>query len=388
MNLEALKTVNAADVYVAGQFAGTLTKEAGSHTTFTYDPNYRGRPVASTLQVGPAPVTAHGGAVPPFFAGLLPEGYRLSLLQKDVKTSLNDEFSLLLAIGQDTPGNVQVVPSGTPLTSVASSITGDPSTLDFSHIFSTVDRHGLPGVQAKASAYMLTAPVASQTGAALVKISPKAYPHLIRNEYQHLLAAKKLRLPTVRASLVKDRHGTEGLWIQRFDRQEERRIAFEDATQILNVHPAQKYTLTTESVIQALSELSASPLVTTRNLYLQFVFAWLTGNGDLHGKNVGLLENIRGTWEVAPIYDIPCTLVYGDDSLALPVAGRTKRLRRQHWFELAEGIGLHKKAALSAHRLALTAAAAVDWDSIGLEGSSLRGAQRELRFRRYELDPL
>ena len=73
MNLEALKTVNSADVYVAGQFAGTLTREAGSHTTFTYDPNYRGHPVASTLQVGPAPVTAHGGAVPPFLRAYSPK---------------------------------------------------------------------------------------------------------------------------------------------------------------------------------------------------------------------------------------------------------------------------------------------------------------------------
>ena len=129
-----------------------------------------------------------------------------------------------------------------------------------------------------------------------------------------------------------------------------------------------------------------SPLIARRNLYLQFVYAWLTGNGDLHGKNIGVLETARGGWEVAPIYDVPCTLVYGDNSLALPVAGQTRNLRRRHWLELADSIGLPLKAAVSAHRLALTAAVSVDWGAIGLEGSSVRGAQRELRFRRYELE--
>ncbi len=45
--------------------------------------------------------------------------------------------------------------------------------------------------------------------------------------------------------------------------------------------------------------------------------------------------------------------------MALPVAGRTRNLRRRHWLELADSIGLPLKAAVSAHRLALTAAASV-----------------------------
>ena len=29
-------------------------------------------------------------------------------------------------------------------------------------------------------------------------------------------------------------------------------------------------------------------------LYLQFLFAWLTGNGDLHAKNVSILRPSQG----------------------------------------------------------------------------------------------
>ena len=44
---------------------------------------------------------------------LLPEGRRLGALRRAVKTSADDELSLLLAVGADAIGDVQVVPSGT-----------------------------------------------------------------------------------------------------------------------------------------------------------------------------------------------------------------------------------------------------------------------------------
>lgn len=385
---EDYKGVRAADVYVAGTLAAHLTKDQQGTVTFSYKPGYRGRPVATTLPLDAPPLVSPAGALPAFFAGLLPEGYRLTLLRAATKTSLDDEFTLLLAVGQDTPGNIQVVPAGQLPSETPALLVGNPETLDFSQLFVAVDSHALPGVQAKASAQMMTATATGGDGtSALVKVNPGSYPQLVQNEYAHLRAAQVLKLPVASAQLVCDSLGVEGLWISRFDRGEGgARYAFEDSTQVLGVHPAQKYSLETERVISALADLAVSPLIARRNLYLQFVYAWLTGNGDLHGKNIGVLESARGGWEVAPIYDVPCTLAYGDNSLALPVAGRTRNLRRRHWLELADSIGLPLKAAVSSHRLALTAAASVDWGAIGLEGSSVRGAQRELRFRRYELE--
>ena len=68
--------------------------------------------IATTLPVTTTPVTTLGGAVPAFFAGLLPEGRRLSALRQGVKTSADDELSLLLGVGGDTIGDVRVVPAG------------------------------------------------------------------------------------------------------------------------------------------------------------------------------------------------------------------------------------------------------------------------------------
>lgn len=122
-SLERLRDVQVADVFKAGRLAARLERQGGL-VTFRYAPGYDGPPVATTLPVAPEEVTTAGGAVPPFFAGLLPEGRRLSQLRKAVKTSADDELSLLLAVGGDTVGDVQVVPEGarptelTPLVAV------------------------------------------------------------------------------------------------------------------------------------------------------------------------------------------------------------------------------------------------------------------------------
>jgi serine/threonine-protein kinase HipA len=73
-----------------------------------------GPPVATTLPGGPEAVRRPGGALPAYFTGLLPEGRRLGSLRRAVKTSADDELSLLLAVGADAIGDVQVVPAGVP----------------------------------------------------------------------------------------------------------------------------------------------------------------------------------------------------------------------------------------------------------------------------------
>src|SRR5699024_2262614 len=54
------------------------------------------------------------------------------------------------------------------------------------------------------------------------------------------------------------------------------------------------------------------------------VMAWAMGNGDLHAKNLSVVGSADRT--VAPIYDIPSTVPYGDMTFALPLAGRRDNL--------------------------------------------------------------
>lgn len=393
-DLHRLRFVAVADVYKAGRLAGRLERTADAGTVFAYDQAYLAAghpPVAVTLPLTGDPVTVPSGGVPAFFAGLLPEGHRLTVLKDAVKTSLDDELSLLLAVGADAPGDVQVVPAGqSPVEPEPLADSTSPQELDFTVLAAAVDLHALPGVQEKASASMLTAPLTTRGARLILKLNPPRHPHLVENEALHLAAAKGLKIPVAEAAVVADRHGRRGLLVERFDRVRERegwgRLPLEDAAQVMGLPPAAKYTVAYEDAVLALAAVCKAPVVAARNLYLQFVFAWLTGNGDLHAKNVSVLGGQTGGFAIAPVYDVPCTLLYGDDSLALPVDGRTKNLRARHWAAFARAIGLPERAALAANTLALKAASAVDLTSLPFEGSPLTHAQRELRHRRGQLE--
>ncbi|MFI7484090.1 type II toxin-antitoxin system HipA family toxin [Kocuria sp. M1R5S2] len=393
-DLHRLRFVAVADVYKAGRLAGRLERTSDAGTAFTYDQAYRAAghpPVAVTLPLSADPVIVPSGGVPPFFAGLLPEGHRLTVLKNAVKTSLDDELSLLLAVGADAPGDVQVVPAGElPVEPEPLVDSARAQELDFTVLAEAVDLHALPGVQDKASASMLTAPLATRGSRLILKLDPPRHPHLVENEALHLAAAKGLRIPVARGAVVVDRHGRSGLLVERFDRVRDGedwvRLPLEDAAQVMGLSPAAKYNVASEDVVQALAAVCKAPVVAVRNLYLQFVFAWLTGNGDLHAKNVSVLGGRHSGFVVAPVYDVPCTLLYDDDSMALPVDGKVKNLRARHWAAFARAIGLPERAALAANALALKAASAVDLTALPFEGSPLTRTERELRHRRGRLE--
>lgn len=124
----------------------------------------------------------------------------------------------------------------------------------------------------------------------------------------------------------------------------------------------------------------------SRNIFLQTAFSYLTGNGDLHAKNYSVLQGLDGQWVMAPIYDVACTLVYGDNEMALSVAGRKKGIRLNHWLEFAEAIGLPEKAAKTALKKALVAAKQVSLEEIGFTGSTLASARRTLNRRHEETE--
>lgn len=391
-----LRKEQVANVFKQGELAATLRRVDGGAVEFRYVPDYeaKGADIAFSLPTGSKPVFTPSGGVPPFFAGLLPEGYRLTALQRHLKVSASDELSLLLAVGADTPGDVQVLPTHAQISDFdplpTPTVHDGVGNYDFSEVREVLDLHSIPGVQDKVSAQMVTAPVGDRSSHAILKLNPASYPGLVENEFAHLQAAAKLGLPVAKAELIKDKYGESGLLVSRFDRvaggraSGMQRLPLEDATQILGLTPAQKYNVSAEEVVEALADLSTAGMVARRNLFMQFLFAWLTGNGDLHAKNVSLLR-CGGRWAVAPIYDVPSTLIYGDTTMALDVDGRRSRLRSRNWKNFGRAIGLPDRAILSAATKVCDAAVSVEWESLPFEGSPLRGTMRELRFRQAEL---
>jgi serine/threonine-protein kinase HipA len=355
-DLELMRAIQVADVYKAGRKAAQL-RRSDSGTEFVYLPEYLndGTPVATTLPLSIEPRFTTPGSVPPFFAGLLPEGRRLLGLRRSVKTSADDEFSLLLAVGQDPVGDVQVVPEGEqplepkPLITVLKSF----EEVRFHEVLAdagVIDKVAIPGVQEKASAGMISVPIALSGNRYILKIDPPEYPHVVENEFYFISFAKAIGIPTVDAQLVQDADGTKGLLLQRFDRVSEldgstTALACEDACQLLGRWPGDKYNVSYEDVARAVASVCAAEVIASRDVFRQICFAWLTGNGDVHAKNISVVKSLAGEWSVAQAYDLPSTVLYGDVSMALTLEGSSIELSRRSLFAFASTIGLSEIAS-------------------------------------------
>ncbi|USQ75670.1 type II toxin-antitoxin system HipA family toxin [Ornithinimicrobium cryptoxanthini] len=345
------REIQVAHVVKDGQPAATLTRTAGG-VEFAYTTAYLDsgrRAVATTLPLTEEPVRTVAGAVPAFFANLLPEGRRLTALRRAVKTSADDELSLLLAVGADPVGDVQVLtqPENTAAAVSPAVVKGSFADVDFADLLATQgigDPSALAGVQDKVSGRMLTVPLAHQGRAHLLKFEVPELPHVVESEAFFLRVARRLRHPVVDAEVVRDRHGRPGLLVTRFDRVPDaqggglRRLAVEDGAQVLGIHPADKYAVSMEHLATALAAVCRSRPLALRAILQQVVLAWATGNGDLHAKNLSVVGSADRT--VASIYDIPSTVPYGDTTFALSLAGRRENLTAKALRQFGDEIGV------------------------------------------------
>ena len=105
MNSEERK----AKVYVQSEYAGTL-RETDEGYVFTYDSNYLEKEnalaVSLTLPLQNNPYQS--SVLFPFFDGLIPEGWLLSVVSRNWKIDTKDRFGLLLAVCNDCIGDVRV----------------------------------------------------------------------------------------------------------------------------------------------------------------------------------------------------------------------------------------------------------------------------------------
>ena len=274
-----------------------------------------------------------------------------------VKTSGDDDLTLLLAVGSDTIGDVQVVPVGEePDAAPAAVETAEWSDLRFADLYRDMtgerldpSRAGIPGVQVKASARMISLPVERAHERYLLKLDPPEFQHLVANEAFFLDAARTAGLSAAAAEVVHDATGRPGLAVRRFDRVEVAgaalMLAQEDACQVLGRYPTDKYRLSAEEVLGGLAAVTDAPVVAARELIRQLAFAYLTANGDAHAKNFSVLRRPDGEWRVAPAYDLPSSNPYGDHTMALPMNGKTDdSIGRADFVALGESVGVRARA--------------------------------------------
>lgn len=400
--LDELRSVERAMVLKQGVPAASLQRRTDA-VVFEYDDDYvaaGGPPVATTLPVSSDPVTTHApGALPPFFSGLLPEGRRLSALRMAVKTSADDELTLLLAVGGDTVGDVQIVPKAEDWVSPTPRVTvSEWGEVRFAELLSAsigdsrVDRVALPGVQEKVSARMINVPVARADSRFMLKLDPPEFPHLVMNEAFFIEAARRSGLEAPDAEIVRDADDTPGLLVKRFDRVPKPEggvamLAQEDGCQVLARYPADKYRLTTEQVIAGLAGVCRARPVAALALLKQLAFSYLICNGDAHAKNYSVVRT-SDEWRVTPVYDVPTSYVYDDHTLALTVNGKRREdIGRVDFLGLGQAVGVRAPAVTRVldelrERVGL-------WldeiDSLPFDEGILRKLRRAIEYRRDRL---
>lgn len=343
-------------VYKNGELAARLSR-SGKNTSFSYLPEYieaKGRPVATSLPLTAEAITLPNGATPSYFAGLLPEGRRLTAIASRIGTSPDDDLAILLEIGADLIGDVQVLlPGEKPETERESlKIPIKSENLDFASLrdsYFGLKPTGLPGVQDKVSSKMLNARARMANVDYILKFNPSEVPHAVENEAFFLGLAKRCGIKTSEFKVLRDINGVAALRLQRFDRIALRhgklRLAVEDGCQALDLYPANKYQVDFLELARELISHCPSKVLAAKNLFSQIVFDWLIGNGDAHAKDFSIIESRVGDWEVAPAYDLICTRFYDDRDMALELMGKKSGWSRELLLRAAKELALPIGAA-------------------------------------------
>ena len=72
-----------------------------------------------------------------------------------------------------------------------------------------------------------------------------------------------------------------------------------------------------------------------------YLFNYLVGNGDFHAKNISVHTQPKvNRTLLTPAYDLICTLIYGDQSMALKLDGRDSNFKRKYFVEFAKRNGI------------------------------------------------
>lgn len=328
--MKPLREVNSVRILRKNQHIGTLKRtEAGCEFEYVKNPAF---PVCSQMPTEQATYRLEGVNLLPYFANLLPEGTRTGRVARSHKTSLDDLFTLLLATAGDAIGDVSITDvkgSEYGLVERPSEVKTWAELREF--------RQDTAGVQDKLSGRTAPARLWRAGKPCLIKFGNPDFPYLVENEHFFMELARKCGLEAAKTQIQEDETGEKALIVTRFDRAEKnRKLAQEDGCQVMDLYPASKYSVQFHTLVERMSDQCASPVLAASELIRQYIFAYMIGNGDLHAKNLSVVEDARsGLIKVSPVYDALTTLCYPlDQNMALSMLGKASNFKRGAFIEL------------------------------------------------------
>lgn len=368
--LPAAERIQSLDISLNNLPIGTLVRTPGDYNAFNLLASYRSlsnppifslslRSVDGGLRRDPKPIR---GALPPFFANLLPEEKLREAMEKHHAASVRpgNDFDLLAALGTNLPGAVRALPSDAMPVPIGPEAEAGKKA-----------RFSLAGVQMKLSVMKntgkeggITLAVDDEQGQYIAKFPSLTHIGLSENEFAILALAEALGMDVPARELV-DRSEFAGipeefntmstgkvLLVRRFDRLASgARVHMEDFAQVFGRYPTEKYTGAAYHNIAAALNSGVS-FDAAIEFVRRLALTALTGNGDMHLKNWSLLYSGDGrTPTLSPVYDLLSTIPYlPKDGMALSLAGEKsfKALTQERWRSFANRSRLPEGAVMTA----------------------------------------
>lgn len=345
MNKDKIKQL---EVVTPQGLSGNLIKE--SNYVFNYTAHDREREVSLIMPLRAASYT--DGALMPVFAMNKPEGYLLDKMrEKFGKYVKLDDMRLLSITGGNQIGRLRYQVPGTEHAKVRAEVGLDTllksgaSEELFEYLVNQYLTSGISGFQPKVMIPDADSPSAdalkqlgspapenksrspivekttSVTPDLIVKAAGEDYEFLAQNEFLCMSAARKagIRVPDFWLSedgslFVMRRFDLEGV--------EQRQLGFEDMAVLLRKTADEKYESSYEQVGGHIAVLCGENRTESLARYFEYVtLSVMVRNGDAHLKNFGVLYDHPGgrTPELAPLYDVVTTSIYGHED---PQSGR------------------------------------------------------------------
>lgn len=336
---------------------GYLTGYENGRNLFTLAPEYIENQDRPTLTISMAdeanfqklagrifPLTSRM-RVHPLFSNLLPEGALREYLAQRMKIHVENEFPLLVHLGENLPGAIQAIPEAPE--NIPDYAFGDWGRKD--RIAVPIVEHStyfsLAGVQMKFSMqskdgrFHIDEPGSS--GNWIVKTPSTVHKEVPGNEFtsMHLASLIGVDIPEIRMVETSALNGLPDIplpdekyayAIKRFDRSEEGRIHAEDFSQITFSYAHDKYQgHSYENIGQIIYRYGHQGQKDVAQMARRLLANILIANGDAHKKNWSVLYPDRRSPVLAPAYDIVSTRPYmGDEKdFALKMGGTRK------WYE-------------------------------------------------------
>jgi serine/threonine-protein kinase HipA len=230
---------------------------------------------------------------------------------------------------------------------------------NLARIYASRETPRLSGVQIKAPMFLeangIVSPSIDKPFTHILKpAGTGGYDALPLVEWTAMMLGRSAGLHTPTVALIPMPDGMPpALLVERFDIREStedrRMVALEDLCSVLDLLPNAKYDSTMERVARAVRPLSTDSKSDVLTIVRRALFAWLIADGDMHLKNIAILEiaepgdhSFRSV-RMAPLYDAVTTRVFPNlknDRMALKLNGRDDNIRRADIRALAVNAGL------------------------------------------------